>query len=364
MGAAADIAQPWDATSLSMNPLDTPVALVDLDRLEANITRLQQYLDRHGIANRPHIKTHKIPDIAHMQLKAGAAGIACQKLGEVEVMAGAGIENFLVPYNIVGQPKLERLMKLARRVKIAVTADSVATVRGLSEAARESGVELPVLVEFDSGAHRCGVQTPAEAAELARTIDRSPSLKFGGLMTYPTSDATGPFVNETKTLLERSGLQAGCVSGGGTACMGRAHEHPEVTEHRAGMYVFGDRNLVNLGAMRLEDCALKVLTTVVSRPTADRGILDAGSKSLSSDLLGQDGYGLVLEYPAARIVALSEEHAHVDVSQCTQKPEIGEQVSVLPNHCCVVVNLFKELIGIRHGKVEIVWPVAARGAVQ
>lgn len=349
---------------IDINPLDTPVAVVDLDQLHANIIRLQEYLNRHGIANRPHIKTHKIPAIAQMQLDAGAVGISCQKLGEVEVMADAGVDDFLVPYNIVGAPKLERLVRLARRVTIRVTADSYETVQGLSEAAREGGVELPVLVEFDSGAHRCGVQTPGEAAELARAIARLPGLVFDGLMTYPTTEQTDPFARDVKSLLARDGLEVVCVSGGGTACMGQAHEHPEVTEHRAGMYVFGDRNLVAAGAMGLDDCALKVLATVVSRPTADRGILDAGSKSLSSDLLNQDDYGLILEYPEARIAALSEEHGHADFSQCRKKPEIGERVSVLPNHCCVVVNLFNRIVGTRNGEVEVVWPVAARGAVQ
>jgi D-serine deaminase-like pyridoxal phosphate-dependent protein len=299
-----------------------------------------------------------------MQLQAGAVGIACQKLGEVEVMAEAGITDFLVPYNIVGRPKLERLLDLARRVTIAVTADSKATAQGLSEVAEHAGVELSVLVEFDSGAHRCGVQSPEEAAELARTIARSRGLQFGGLMTYPTTDATDPFARATKDLLAREGIEVKRVSGGGTACMGKAHEHPEVNEHRAGMYIFGDRNLVNLGAMKLEDCALRVVTTVISRPTADRGILDAGSKSLSSDLLNQDGYGRILEYPGAKIYGLSEEHGHVDFSACQSKPQIGERVSVLPNHCCVVVNLFNHLVGMRGGKLEKVWPVAARGAVQ
>jgi D-serine deaminase-like pyridoxal phosphate-dependent protein len=349
---------------MDIHSLDTPVAVADLDRLEANIARLQEYLDRHGIANRPHIKTHKIPAIAEMQLRAGAVGIACQKLGEVEVMADGGIDDFLVPYNIVGRKKLARLVNLARRVKIQVTADSLATVQGLSAAAQEAELELPVLIEFDSGAHRCGVQAPSEAAELARAIERSPGVSFGGLMTYPTSDQTDPFVREVKSLLARDRIEVACVSGGGTACMGQVHEHPEVTEHRAGMYVFGDRNLVGLGAMPLADCALSVITTVVSRPTADRVILDAGSKALSSDLLGQDGYGMVLEYPEARIAALSEEHGHVDFSGCGERPEIGERVSVLPNHCCVVVNLFNELVGVREGRVELVWPVAARGAVQ
>src|SRR3954447_321600 len=150
--------------------LETPAAIVDLDQLAANIARLQQYLDQHGIANRPHIKTHKIPAIAHMQVAAGAVGITCQKLGEAEVMADAGIEDIFLPYNILGAAKLDRLIQLARRKRLSVTADSDVTVRGLATAARRAGVMLPVLVEFDTGGSRCGVQSPAAAAELARMI--------------------------------------------------------------------------------------------------------------------------------------------------------------------------------------------------
>jgi D-serine deaminase-like pyridoxal phosphate-dependent protein len=152
--------------------------VVDLDRLEANMARFQRYLDEHGLANRPHIKTHKIPEIAHMQLDAGAVGITCQKIGEAEVMAQAGIRDIFLPYNIMGEAKLERLMRLARRVKLSLTADSEYTVRGLSQAAQREGLELPVLVEFDGGAKRCGVQSPQEAAGLARMIARSPGLSF------------------------------------------------------------------------------------------------------------------------------------------------------------------------------------------
>ena len=143
-----------------INQLETPVAIVELDKLEANITRLQRYLDEHGIANRPHIKTHKIPEIAHMQIKAGAVGITCQKIGEAEVMAQAGIQDIFLPYNIIGQAKLERLMRLARRVKLIVTADSEFTVRGSRTAASRQGLELPVLVEFDSGGGDAGYKRP------------------------------------------------------------------------------------------------------------------------------------------------------------------------------------------------------------
>ncbi len=348
---------------MQVETLETPVAIVDLDKLQANIAKFQGYLDEHGIANRPHIKTHKIPEIAHMQLSAGAVGITCQKIGEAEVMAQAGIRDIFLPYNIIGESKLERLMRLAHRVKLSVTADSAFTVRGLSGAAQREGLELETLVEFDSGLGRCGVQTPQEAAELARLIARSPGLRFGGLMTYPSNQNTDPFVAETKALL-RGELAVERASGGSTPGMWQAHTHPEVNEHRAGMYVYGDRYTLKNGAMTLDDCSLKVICTVVSRPTAERGILDGGSKTFSSDLLGLEGHGLILEYPEAVYYGQSEEHGHVDFSKCARKPEIGERVTVIPNHCCVVSNLFNQMVGVRGDKVEVIWPVAARGALQ
>jgi D-serine deaminase-like pyridoxal phosphate-dependent protein len=349
---------------MHISQLETPVAVVDLDRLERNISRLQSYLDVHGIANRPHIKTHKIPEIAHMQLKAGAVGVTCQKLGEARVMADAGIRDIFLPYNIVGATKLEMLMELARRSNLSVTADSEFTVRGLAYAAQSAGLTLPVLVEMDTGLGRCGVQTPQAAAELAQQIADSPGLQFGGLMTYPTSTTTDVFVRETRALLDRVGLSAERVSGGGTPGMWQAHLHPEINEHRAGTYVYGDRYILQAGAMQLDECALSVITTVVSRPTAERGILDGGSKTFSSDVLGLEGFGLLLEYPNARLYTLSEEHGYVDFSDCDSRPAVGERVTVIPNHCCAVTNLFNEIVGVRGVQVEVVWPVAARGRLQ
>lgn len=349
---------------MHIDMLETPVAVVELDKLEANINRLQSYMDEHGIDNRPHIKTHKIPAIAQMQVEAGAAGITCQKLGEAEVMADAGLDDIFLPYNIMGPSKLERLMALAKRIRLSVTADSEYTIMGLSKAAQKANVELSVLVECDTGLGRCGVQTPQAAADLAKLIIELPGLSFGGLMSYPNCDEMDVFVRETKSLLEPDGIQVERVSGGGTPQMWQAHEHPEVTEHRAGMYIYGDRYTLNSGAMTLDDCAFFVIATVVSRPTEDRGILDAGSKTLSSDLLGLDGHGYILEYPEARIVGLSEEHGKVDFSECASRPAIGERVTIIPNHCCPVNNLFNEIVGIRNDAVEVIWPVAGRGALQ
>jgi D-serine deaminase-like pyridoxal phosphate-dependent protein len=349
---------------MRVDELDTPVPVVDMDRMEANISRLQTYLDRHKIANRPHIKTHKIPAIAQLQMDAGAVGITCQKVSEAEVMADSGFKDIFIPYNILGTSKLKRLMALASRATVSVTADSSGVVRGLSKAAQEADLMLTLLVECDTGAHRCGVQSPGEAAELARLIVGLPNLHFGGLMTYPTNEHLDGFVRETRSLIDDDGLKIERVSGGGTPCMWEAHTHPELTEHRAGIYVYGDRLTLRSGAVRIEDCAIKVHATLVSRPTSERGILDAGSKSLSSDLHGLDGYGYICEYPDAKIYQLSEEHGHVNFSACPQKPEIGERVTIIANHCCMVTSLFDEVIGARGDQVEVTWQVAARSTVK
>jgi D-serine deaminase-like pyridoxal phosphate-dependent protein len=183
-------------------------------------------------------------------------------------------------------------------------------------------------------------------------------------MTYPSNEHLDDFVRATRSLLKDVHLPIERVSGGGTPSMWQAHTHPELTEHRAGIYVYGDRLTLRSGAVSLDDCAIKVHTTVVSRPTAVRGILDAGSKSLSMDLHGLEGYGYICEYPEAKIYALSEEHGHVDFSACAQKPEIGERLTVIPNHCCTVTCLFDEVVGARNDEVEVTWKVAARGTVR
>ncbi|MEZ4832601.1 MAG: alanine racemase [Caldilineaceae bacterium] len=345
---------------MHVDQLETPVAVVDIDKLAANIQRLQTYLDKHGIANRPHIKTHKIPAIAHMQVAAGAVGVTVQKLGEAEVMAAAGIDDLFLPYNILGEAKLERLMHLTRRVRISVTADTATTVMGLAQAAQREGTQLPVLVEFDTGTGRCGVQTPAEAAELARTIASHDSLNFAGLMTYPSNENTDPFVVAVKQQLAPHGLQVDIVSGADHRECG-PHKHAEVTEHRAKTYIYGDRSMVNTGVLTQEQVSFHVIATVVSRPTSDRAILDTGSKALTSDKARRaDGYGLILEYPDAAIFNLSEEHrVGGSVGVCANR-RFGERVTILVNHCCVVNNMFNQIVGLRNGEVEVVRPVAAR----
>lgn len=354
---------------MQISELETPVVAIDLDVMEDTIRRWQTYCDTHGILNRPHIKTHKIPAIAHLQVDAGAVGITCQKLGEADVFVSAGLKDVLLPYNIVGAQKLERLILLAKRAAMTVCVDSEYTARGISAAAQREGVEIGLEVECDTGMQRAGVETPQAAADLARLIARLPGVTFRGWMTYPTSQETVPFFEEASRLIATDGLAAAVRSGGGTGPMWRAHEAlPVVNEHRAGTYVYNDRHCVASGAAAWEQCAMQVHVTVVSRPSKDRAILDGGSKTFTNDgpPASLTGFGRIVEYPDAAIAKLSEEHGHVDLSACPpeKRPEIGERVRVIPNHACGTTNLHDEVVGHRKGRVEVTWPVLARGKVR
>jgi D-serine deaminase-like pyridoxal phosphate-dependent protein len=345
--------------------LDTPAVTVDLDIVERNIRRVQSDFDRLGIANRPHIKTHKIPALGRMQMQAGAAGITCQKLGEVEVFVDAGVaDDILLTFNLVGRQKTERLMALSKRVKrLAVVLDNEVVARGLSEAGAAHGTDVPFLVECDTGFGRNGVQTPEQALDLARL--RLPRLRFEGLMTFPNRDpSTRLFFERAIEVFKRAGIPLSVISGGGTPALTSVAKFPMLTEHRAGTYIYNDVMVVAAGGATWDDCAMRVRATVVSRPAPERAVIDCGTKVLTSDLYTVTGYGHVMEYPDAAISSLSEEHGVVDLSKCAERPSVGDVVHVVPNHCCVVSNMVDEVYGLRAGAVEVVWPVAARGAVR
>ncbi|MHA6689822.1 D-TA family PLP-dependent enzyme [Devosia sp. A449] len=346
--------------------LDTPAVLIDIDRVEANLQRVQSYADQHGLRLRPHIKTHKLARFAKRAMELGAVGITVQKLGEAEVFADAGISEIFLPYNILGPAKLARLKALHERVNISVTADSAETVEGLSQTFAGSAKPLTVLVECDTGMGRCGVQSPAAALALAEKIANSPGLRFGGLMTYPAAgqvENNAVWLAAAADLLTAAGLPATTISNGGTPDIWRAHEVTAATEHRPGTYIYMDRSQVARGVGGYEDCALTVLATVVSRPTEDRAIIDAGSKALTSDTLGMAGFGLIEAYPEAVIVGLSEEHGTIDLSACTSKPKIGDKIRIIPNHACVVSNLFDNVTLISGDQVVETVKVDARGRV-
>lgn len=347
---------------MTLDDLDTPALVVDLDVMESNLARLQNYCDAHGLGLRPHIKTHKVPALAHKQLALGAVGIACQKLGEAEVMVEAGITDILIPYNLVGARKLERLAALARRAQITVAVDSAEVARPMEATLAGEGATVGAVIELTSELNRCGVTRAQAAVSLARQIADGRGLRYRGVMVYPSSAQSMPLVGETLAALKAEGLSAGMVSGGGTPTAYQSHEFPGLTEIRPGTYIFNDWSYVRTGVCTLDQCALKVIATVVSTPARERAILDGGSKTFSSDM----GYpmGRLLEYPEAVIYKMSEEHGHVDVSQCARAPKVGERVTVIPNHACGTVNMHDRLIGVRDGRVEVVWEIAARGKVQ
>ena len=358
---------PWPEAGTPLEQILTPMPVIDEDRLAANIARAQAYFDGHGKAFRPHIKTHKIVAIAEAQRAAGAVGLNCQKISEAEVFADAGFEDILITYNILGAAKLQRLKTLHERVpRLSVVADSAVTVDGLASAF-EAARPLTVLVECDTGGRRCGVQTPEAAAELAARIAAAPALHFGGILTYPAAGGAASveaFMAGTVALLAERGLECPVRSSGGSPDLWNAHLVPSATEHRAGTYVYNDRSMVRAGECTRDDLAMHILATVVSRPAEDRAVLDAGSKALTSDLLGFADFGEIAGFEGARIISLSEEHGVVDISACRESfPAIGSVVRIVPNHTCVVSNLFDRMVFHRDGIVTRVEDVAARGTV-
>jgi D-serine deaminase-like pyridoxal phosphate-dependent protein len=341
--------------------VDTPAAVVDRVRLEANLRRWQDHCDRIGLANRPHVKTHRCVEIARLQLELGAVGITCQKLGEAEVMADAGCDDILVSYNLLGDAKLDRLRRLLDRATVTVQVDDARLLPGLSRAAAGAARRLRVLVDCDTGLGRTGVATPAAAADLAREVAGTDGLLFCGLITYPSPPGAAAFLAAATALIRDGGLDVEVVSAGGTPGMWESGSLvPTVTEYRVGTYAFHDRATVAAGAATLDDVALTVHATVVSRPAADRAVLDAGSKALTSDPGPGDGFGTILEEPGATIVRLNEEHAYVALPDGSSL-DLGDRVRIVPNHACVVANLFDRLRVVDAQGEVTAWAVAARG---
>lgn len=342
----------------------TPCSVIDLDVVERNITKVQSLCDNAGIANRPHIKTHKSPMLANKQLASGARGITCQKLGEAEVMVDAGITDIIIATNLLGAARSGRLSALQKRVALKLCADNPVTLEHYATAAKNAGRAIDVLIECDTGQQRAGVETPAEALKLAQMIKADPMLNFSGLLFYPPLDAwahTQKFYDEILAELIKLDMKPAIVSTGGTPNLINLGNLSGATEHRAGTCIFNDRMMMKAGVAKLEDCALQIYTSVVSRGGAQRGILDAGSKTLTSDTGGLDGFGYLLEYPNARIHKFAEEHGFLDLSACNDKPVVGDVVRVIPNHVCVSVNMVDQLIAVRGNDIVDVIPVSARG---
>lgn len=353
---------------MKLEHISTPAVVIDDRIARANIAEYQSYCNEHKIALRPHIKTHKLPLYAIAQLEAGAVGITCQKISEAEIMAKYDINDILITYNILGKSKLDRLIELVRKVdRVRVVADNAKVAAGLAEAFSAHSMELEVLVECDTGGSRCGVATPEEALKLATLINELDGLVFGGLMTYPAADGTGDvqaFMAQTKELLAGKGIVCPCVSSGGSPDMKQAHLAPVVTEYRIGTYIYNDRSLVERGVCGWDDCALSVYATVVSTPTSNRAVIDAGSKVLTSDLLGLDGHGYIVGHSELSISQLSEEHGIINAPQGQSTGlSVGQRVEIVPNHCCVVSNMVN-MVYLKHGNEDVTeLYVLARGCV-
>lgn len=345
-----------------LHDLETPAVVCDLDKLERNIRETHERCRAVGIPLRSHTKSNKIPEIAHMQLRAGSIGICSQKVGEAEVMVAGGVTDILLPYNIVGAPKVERLLRLARRANITVAIDSLATAQGIAAVALQVGGKVRVLLELDTGAKRCGVQSPQAAVELGQQVVDLPGIDLQGIMTYPSKPEIKPFLDETVALFQRAGLPINEVSGGGTGAEAITKELG-CTEHRAGSYLWE-----GLTRIRTSDdlsdarCPLRIICTVVSTPAPGRIIIDGGMKTFCS--YPPTPYGHCVEYPEIKIYGMSVEHGHVDVSQSNHRFQVGERLTWIPLHQEMALNLHDELVGYRGEQVEVIWPVAGRGKVK
>lgn len=358
--------------------LDTPSVLLDLDRLERNIERMSAIAKDAGVALRPHAKSHKLPEIAELQLNAGAVGLTVAKLGEAEVFIDHGVDDVFVAYPLWGATKWQRLCDLAARARISVSLDSHEAVAGLAQVASAHGLEIPVRVEIDTGFHRCGVPDAEAAVALARRIEATPGVVFDGLMSFAgqsydqrsRAEIDGIATHDAQLLLDatramrQAGLSVPTVSAGGTPTARQIAVTPGITEIRPGSYALSDRDQAAFGWASLDDCALTVLTAVVSRPSPTRAVVDAGSKTFSSDGSFQDGnFGIDLEHPGLRIRAVTEEHGMLDVPPSVELP-LGDRLRVIPNHGCGTINMHDHVVVVRGEHVIDTWSVTARARVQ
>ena len=359
--------------------LETPAVLVDLDVVERNVSRMADYCRGKNLRLRPHAKTHKIPALAKWQLEKGACGITVAKIGEAEVMVDAGITDILIAYPVFGGGKAEKLAELATRADLTVALDSLEVAEAISREVKRKSAKVGILVEIDVGFRRCGIANEDEVSVLAQKVDALPNLEFNGLMFFPghfqvpeqERAALRVHVNDllsrVQSKIKQSGLPLTTVSGGSTPTALESHLFAGVNETRPGMYIFNDRTMVGIGVAQKEDCALAVVTTVVSTSVSGRAIIDAGSKTLSSDrypTVDGKGFALIREDPEAQLEQLSEEHGHLNISRSTRKYRVGQRLTVIPNHVCSTVNMHNQIYGVRGDQVETVWEVAGRGKVQ
>lgn len=351
--------------------IETPVAVIDLDRLEANLTDLQSYGDEHGIALWPHAKTHKSPEIGRRQLELGAAGLTVAKTGEAQVFQEAGVPRLLVHYPPFGEAKWERLADItAAGVELTVAVDSVAPADGLARTFHRRGLSAELLLELDVGMHRTGQTTVAGAVAVAEQLARLPALELAGISCYPghcrRGDADLPaklqavddLLREARDAFDHAGLRSDRISGGSTPTRHLTHTTC-VNELRAGTYSLLDRNEADD-----ERCALWIETTVISDAMPGQVVVDGGSKTFTSDAHPEGGHGSVIGATDAAFVRLNEEHGYIDVSSLDDRPRLGEHLQIVPNHACGCINLHDGALAVRGGLVDHVIRIAGRGLIR
>lgn len=353
--------------------LDTPALLVDLDILEANIARIAKTCRDNGVGWRPHTKAHKTPEIAQLQLAAGAIGIACAKLGEAEVMAAAGIRDIFIVNQIVGPEKVQRLFAFIDPARPIVAVDCIANLDELAGAARAHGKTLDVVIEVDIGMHRAGVLPGAPVVALAAEIARRPGLRFVGLTAWE-SQATriADPVEKERTVVDAireltasaracadAGHQVSIVSCGGTGTFPYCAQQPGVTEVQTGGAIFSDVHYRTHYHVHFP-YALTVLATVTSRPTPTRIVFDAGRKTMSDDAAVPQPLGIA----ATRAMKLSAEHTTVELELPSETPRVGDRIEFVVGYSDTTVYLHEEMIGVRGGTIEEVWRIAGRGKIK
>jgi D-serine deaminase-like pyridoxal phosphate-dependent protein len=358
---------------MTIDELDTPALILDVQAFERNLQKMDGFFADRPVALRPHIKTHKCPRIALRQLEVGAIGITCAKVGEAEVMAQAGVQDILIANQVVGTVKVDRLTDLARHCHLMVAVDNPVNVQDLSQACVAKEVRLRILVEIDVGMRRCGVPPGTATLNLARQVSEAPNLQFMGLMAYEghlvmiqdrqereqkVKEALFP-LRETYELLEQAGLRVPIVSGGGTGTYDITGTCPPMTEVQAGSYVFMDSTYLKV---RPEfEAALTVLSAVVSHPTPEWVVVDAGLKALTREF----GWPQPLDAEGVSVRYLSEEHGVLDVvDPGSVKWRPGDKIHFVPSHCCTTVNLYDTLYVVQNGVLVDIWPIAARGRAQ
>jgi D-serine deaminase-like pyridoxal phosphate-dependent protein len=366
------------ASTATLDTLETPALVVDLDRMERNLDRAASYAAAHGLALRPHVKTHKSPVIAEAQLSRGARGLTCATPFEAEVMSEVSAD-LLIAYPPVGSARARRIARLPRDVRVTVALDSVQAVDDIAAAARAEHRTIGVYVELDLGMHRVGVTGAQQALALAQRIAAEPALELSGVAFYPghireaveqQHDALGELgdaLERALVELAAGGVRPAVVSGGSTPTLWRTHEIPGVTEFRPGTYVYNDRTTAAIGACAWDDCALTVLATVVSTAVPGQAVIDAGTKALGREPVrgaAGEGFGQLLSRPEVVVSRMSEEHGILDLGDSSWRPAVGERVRVIPNHVCIVVQLADLVYGVRGDRAVTSWPVAARGRGQ